>query len=93
MTNPVALERWMVTGLEVARMVKEFESSLAGTKGNNHRYHEQTPAVQVTFLKEVKYLVVVFEDMGNPFLEQSEDLLVLEDTKDISDPSVAEAVR
>ncbi len=44
MTNPVALERWMVTGPEVARMVKEFESSLAGTKGNNHRHHEQTPA-------------------------------------------------
>ncbi len=41
MTNPVALERWMVTGLGVARMVKEFESSLAGTKGNNHRHHEQ----------------------------------------------------
>ncbi len=30
--------------------------------------------------------------MGNPFLEQSEDLLVL-DTKDILDPSVAEAVK
>ena len=91
MTNPVALERWMVTGLGVARMVKEFESSLAGTKGNNHRHHEQTPAVQATFLKEVKSLVAVFEEMGNPFLEQSEDLLVL-DTKDILDPSVAETV-
>ena len=33
-----------------------------------------------------------FEEIGNPFLEQSEDILVL-DTKDILDASVAEAVR
>lgn len=48
--------------------------------------------MQATFLKEVNSLVAVFEEMGNPFLEHSEDLLVL-DTKDILDPYVAEAVR
>ena len=82
----------MVTCPKVARIVMEFESLLAGTKSSDHRHHEQNPAVQATFLKEVKYLVAVFEEMGNPFLEQSEDLLVL-DTKDILDASVAEAVR
>ncbi len=92
MTNPVALEHWMVTGPEVARMVTEFESLLAGIKSSDHRHHEQHSAVQATFLKEVKSLVSVFEEMGNPFLEQSNDLLVL-DTKDILDASVAEAVR
>ncbi len=31
--------------------------------------------VQTSFLKEVKFLVAVIEEMGNPFLEQSQDLL------------------
>ena len=92
MINCAALERWMVIGPEVARMVTEFESLLAHTKSSDHRHHEQNPGVQATFLKEVKSLVAVFEEMGNPFLEQSEDLLVL-DSKDILDASVAEAVR
>lgn len=37
-------------------------------------------------------LVAVFEEMGNAFLEQSEDLLV-PDIKYILDASVAEAIR
>ncbi len=45
--------------------------------------------VQTSFLKEVKSLVAVIED---PFLEQSQDLLVF-DTRDILDPSVGESVR
>ena len=52
MTNPVVLERWMVTGPEVYSkngMVMEFESLLAGTKSSDHRHHEQNPAVQATF--------------------------------------------
>ena len=48
--------------------------------------------VQTSFLKEVKSLVAVIEEMGNSFLEQSQDLLVL-DTRDILDPSVGESVR
>ena len=48
--------------------------------------------MQVSFLGEVNSLVAVFEEMGNPFMEQGEDLLVL-DTRDILDSSVVEAVR
>ena len=43
-------------------------------------------------MKEVKSLVAVIEEIGNPFLEQSQDLLFL-DTGDILDPSVGESVR
>ncbi len=45
--------------------------------------------VQTSFLKEVKSLVAVIEEMGNLFMEQSQDL----DTRDILDPSVGESVR
>ena len=92
MTNPSALRRWMIAGPEVARLVAEFESLQDCKKTSDHRHHEQHPSVQVSFLKDVKSLVAVLEDMGNPFMEASRDLLVL-DTKDILDPSVADAVR
>ena len=36
--------------------------------------------MQSAFLKDVQSLTVVMQDMGNPFLEESNDVLVL-DTK------------
>lgn len=87
MTNPGALRRWMVAGPEVGRMVNEFEALQSCDQITDHRHHEQHLGVQTSFLKEVKSLVAVIEEMGNPFFEQSQDLLVL-DTRDILDPSV-----
>ena len=52
----------------------------------------QISGVQVTFQNQVKSLCSVIKEMGNPFLEQSKDLLVLR-TRDIMDSSVAETVR
>ena len=43
-------------------------------------------------MKEVKALIAVVEDLGNQFLEQREDLHVM-DTKEILDASVAESVK
>ncbi|CAG2223289.1 unnamed protein product [Mytilus edulis] len=47
---------------------------------------------QKAFVKQVIALTATIEEMGNPFLEESEDLLVL-DTRDIVDPKVANTVR
>ena len=44
------------------------------------------------FAKDVESLVGVIDQMGIPFLEEGNDLLVL-DPKDIVDASVAEAVK
>ena len=92
MTNPGAIRCLMVAGPEVVRMVNEFEALQSCNQITDHRHHEKHLVVQTSFLKEVKSLVAVIEEMGNPFLEQSHDLLVL-DTKDILDPSVGESVR
>ena len=43
-------------------------------------------------MKDVRALIAVFQDMGNPFLENTQDLLVL-DTRDIIETPVAETVR
>ena len=82
--NPNALQRWIVAGPEISIMVAEFED---GTIHGSTKHHEQTTAVQTTFAKEVKALVEVFEEIGNPFKEDSCDLLTL-DTKLIMDSEV-----
>ena len=95
--NPSQLLRWMICGPEVSRLINEFQTSEELTKksqseGPDLRHHEQMSGVQATFQKQVKALCTTFVEMGNPFLEESEDLLVL-DTRDIVDTSVAETVR
>ena len=88
--NPGALRRWMVAG-----QLTEFEEQVikqqngAGDTGHHHHHHDQQPGVQAAFLKEVKALVTVLEEMGNPFLEHTQDLLVI-DTRDIMDTEVAD---
>ena len=93
MTNPGALRRWMVAGPEVARMVTEFESLQPHDQRSrkDHRHHDQNPGIQTKFLKEVKSLVSVMEEMGNPFLEESDDLIVL-DSRDILDTCAKEEI-
>ena len=94
--NLAALRRWTVAGPEVAILVAEFEEDQEdggpGAKRNiEGLQHEQQPGMQYAFLKDVQSLTVVLQDMGNPFLEESNDLLVLY-TKDIME-SVAGTIR
>ena len=84
--NPGALRRWMGAGPHIARITTEFEEQAihqqedAGNTGNHH--HDQQPPGQTAFLKDVRALVTVLEEMGNPFLECSQDLLII-DTRDM----------
>ncbi len=84
--NPAALRRWTVAGPEVARLVAEFEEDQVdgepGVKRNIEGiHHEQQHGVQSAFLKDVQSLTLVLQDMGNPFLEESNDLFVLENKR------------
>ena len=91
-TDPVALRRWMVAGPEVARIVTEFEQyAIKAQDASKQLHHEQYLSVQCAFQKDVQSLIAVFEEFGNPFLEKSQDLMVL-DTRDIMDSSVRETV-
>ena len=82
------LLRWMLAGPEVARIVGEFERSMLKSCEESgsavYQHHEQTLSVQQEFEKQVRSLTSVMEGMGNPYLEESPDLLVL-DTRDIMD--------
>jgi hypothetical protein len=90
--DPVALRRWMVAGPEVSRLVAEYETA-SGKKdlANNSKHHEQTPSVQRSFYEKVKSLTGVLNEMGNPFQEETTDLLAL-DTKNVSDPALAKMI-
>ncbi len=86
--NPHALRRWMIGSPELARMVNEYEDQSLLKKKETKKHHDQMLSVQKVFVKEVKDLV---EELGNPFREDSGDLLVL-DTKDIMPKEVVDSV-
>ena len=91
--NPSALRRWMVSGPEMARLVEEFQASIEKPETKSDvRHHEQTKSTQMTFFNQVKALCNVIEDMGNPFIDDSNYLFVL-DTGDLADPAVINAMR
>ena len=57
--NPGVLLRWMVAGPELARMVKEFETTIEEDNTNQTytTHHEQSRACQVRFISHVQSLV------------------------------------
>ena len=89
--DPGALRRWMIGGPELSRLVTEFEDALCDVSDSSSKHHEQVPHIQMTFAKDVKSLVVTFEELGNPFLECSKELVVL-DTKIIMHDKAIESV-
>ena len=88
--NPAGLRRWVVAGPELARMVQEFEETSSQTE--EHSHHEQEPAVQSTFSKYVVNTVSYFEQLGNPFQYESENLMAVH-TKDIMDDAVLHTIQ
>ena len=84
-----ALCWWMTSGREMVILVSQFEASMTTdwevvVQGVDH--HEVQRSFQVSFFKGVKSLVTTIEDSGNLFLEESDDLIIL-DTKEIAGPA------
>ncbi|CAG2243196.1 unnamed protein product [Mytilus edulis] len=55
-------------------------------------HHENKTSVQKSFFKDIWSMVEVMNELGNPFMKNSQDLLVL-DTKDIAPTSVVDTIR
>ena len=90
--DPSALTRWMVSGPEVSQLIYRYElASQAKVANEDIRHHEQTSQSQKLFTDKVQKLFGVMKDLGNPFQEESNDLVTL-DTKTIAHPSAAELV-
>ena len=84
---PAALQRWMFSGPEMARVINDLISVDSALCTSDMRHHEQRPGVQKIFLQYVTSLKATIDEYSNQFLETSGDLLVL-DTRDIVEKSV-----
>ena len=71
-------------------MIGEFETD--DPTPPNLKHHEQLSSTEMTFKEEVMTIVCVFEDIGNPFQEDSGELLTL-DTREIMNDDVIETTR
>ena len=88
--NPAALRRWMVAGPELSRMIEEFECSVSSAIVHGHQ--EQNPSFQNAFATDVHDLVASFEELGNPFSDEDEELKTIH-SKEIMDCTVVNTVR
>ena len=76
----------------MARLIGEFEVATKSLVDEDYRHHKQRKNIQLSFAKDVKALSEAMEEMGNPFLENCSDLLVL-DSRNIADTAVASTVQ
>ena len=93
----------MVCGPELARCIDEFEAALPFNdedeeyddddeiKDKDSKHHEQSNSRQQLFSIQVLNLVKVLNTMGNPFKEETKDLMVL-DTCNIVDEDAIRSV-
>ena len=90
--DPSALRRWMIAGPEVSHWVAQYERA-CGTKARNEHtsHHEDTERAQSLFREKVEKLSQAIKDMGNPFQEETMELLSL-DTKDVAHPAAVELI-
>ena len=69
-----------MAGSELAKVIHKFDincldRSTANTDTSNLKHYEHTESGPVTFSKEVRTFVRIIEDMGDPFTEDSGDLI------------------
>lgn len=76
--NRDMLERWIVTGPEISRVVEEFTGANDNDDDEELPHHEEGYASQHRFLRHAKDLMEVLLSNGNPFEEHSGDLVTLD---------------
>lgn len=93
--NRAAFRRWMLSGPELARLVKEFEEEYLEDDSEDPKsfqHHEQGLSTQRTFQRHVTSLTETIRQMGNPFLDDFQDLVAL-DSRNCTDKSVIQTIQ
>ena len=72
--DPAALRRYMTAGPELSRLIQEFERPVSN---KYTKHHEQYSKFQNTFLIHVTKMNESFSNLGNPFIEDSGQLIDL----------------
>ena len=78
--NPSALKRWMLAEPENAQPLPDFpmHSLFDKERPNLQNHHEEQPYFQKMFLRKAQALREAFEDIGNSFLENGQELFALD---------------
>ena len=93
--NPSVFRKWIVSGPEQARLLKEFEEDYYLARENvleREDHREEGFSAQKIFKEQAASLTQVINELGNPFLDDSVELLAL-DTQNVMDESVVNTVR
>ena len=77
----------MLAGPDCTRIVEEFEA-INDPPTSSTAHHEEGHSLQVKFRKDVLSFIAVVEQLGNPFLATSQELVVL-DTQNVMEQAVA----
>ena len=91
LTDDCIFKEWFVAGPEIARVIEEFEGGMCSNKGLIPKHHDQSPSVQKRFAADTKALLAAFQETGNPFAEDSNEIIIL-DTKEVLSTKVARSV-
>ena len=83
-----ALQKWMVSGPEISRLIEQFEYD--NRVKADFRHHKETEANQTSIMANVKQLTRTLDELGNPFIEETKDLIV-SDSKEIVAIKVSES--
>ena len=79
-------------GPEIARVITEFEVGIILTRKNAvFQHHVQSPSVQQRFVAHTKALVIAFQEAGNPFDEDSHEVVII-DTREVMPNNVARSI-
>ncbi len=77
----------MLSAPDSAHVVKKFEKLLT-SENQSTAHHEEAQPIQIRFLRDVKALSAVLKEQGNPFLDNSEELVTLV-TRDVIEYQVS----
>ena len=74
---------WMISGSDIAWITSEFDVSHKRLKHEqpthaDTHHHEENNSHQKRFIAEVRSLVQIIDEMGNPFQDSREDLLQID---------------
>ena len=76
--NDIPLQRWLITGPEVASLLKEFETLHTANQEPALEHHDTSASAAKQFLSAVKMYLGAMDDLCNLFLDENFDLYSLD---------------
>jgi len=74
LTDTSALRRWLISGPEVSRIVNDLEHVFVRQTNTSDKHHEQYSSYQQHELHEIQSVRHKFEEYGNAFMEEIDEL-------------------